>query len=230
MSAVQVFHIGREHNQTLVCVVDGDRIKAHSCTIRSMIATLPPQIMYRITLRGSSPAAFKHVVDCVHNIDNQTLLFIPIRNTGLTEAINIHKAISILRLEPAQTHVEGHINGYLSHRLVTVEELHAVQKAYGDSFEGTSSYKTWSTMVKKLAYDDVHGHLSDEKKTPLRAAAMQYPRLRDAINNHGRRLAKIKDAKQRAVEKRAARKAAAHAATLGMASICGEESEDIGEE
>ncbi|KAM0721392.1 hypothetical protein Q7P37_002316 [Cladosporium fusiforme] len=219
MSSVQIFHRNKARDETLVSVVDGDRIKAHSGTIRDMLLTLPPQIIYRVVLRGPSPEAFRHVVQQVHFVDSRTTLFIPMRGTGLAEAIGIQQAITILQLEPAQSHVEGHINGYISHKGVSPAELSLVQEVYGHAYQGTTGHKIWTTMVAALAYRDVQGHDGDEEATAsLREAALPYPSLRNAINKKCHQLRKIKETKEQTARKRAARAAvaAAKAATNTM--------------
>lgn len=209
MSSVQIFHRDENRNETLVSVIDGDRIKAHSGTIRVKILNSPPDIIYRFTLYGPSAAAFKHVIEEIKFVDSNKVLFIPIHHTGLAEAIDIHQAVSLLQIEPMQSHIEGHIRGFLSHNLVTPEQLQLLQITYGAAVEGTAGHKIMSVMVATLAYDDVHGHMSDDVKIALQRACAPYPKLTEAINHKVHVLRMIKMNKERTSKKRAAREAAA---------------------
>lgn len=209
MSSVQIWHRDDDYDRNLVSVIDGDRIKAHSGTIRAQMLRAPPRVIYRFTVHGASLAAFQYVLSYIERIVSSKTLFIPINHMRLPAAVDTHLALVLLKIEPRQDHVEGHINGYLSHSITTPEEMELIQNAYCNAVndENAVGYKQVRTMVNTTAFHNLYDHMSSERGKALRDVAAKYPTLKAAIHDRIGVLHKVKKNQDRAAIKRAARKA-----------------------
>lgn len=209
MSSVQIWHRNDNYDRNLVSVIDGDRIRAHSGTIRAKMLRAPPRIIYRFTVHGASLAAFQYVLSYIERVKSNRTLFIPINHMCLPAAVDTHLALAFLEIEPWQDHVEGHINGYLSHSMTTPEEMELIRNAYGDAVndENAVGYKQVRTMINTTAFHDLYDHMSDERRMALRDVAAKYPSLKAAIDDRIGVLQKVKKNQDRAAIKRAAKKA-----------------------
>jgi hypothetical protein len=158
MSSVQLFHVDSAGNETLVGVVDGDLIKKHSAEVRNLIATRPYQIVHKVTLRGPSVEGLRYVLNEIQTLEPGKALEITTKTRNIEQAIDIHRAIHCMKIEPTQTRVEGHLNGFLSHQLATPDEMVAIHNAYGSP---NSRYnKIWKTMIHTIAYKWVGGGMN----------------------------------------------------------------------
>lgn len=205
MSSVQLFHRSATGTESLVGVIDGDLIKAHSATIRNLIATRPQDIIHRVTLRGPTVEGLKLVLDQVQVLQNDEVLEININTRNIEKAIDVHRAVECMKIEPPQTKIEGHLNGFLSHELPTPKEMVAIHNAYGAP---SSAYvKVWNTMVHTIAYKWVGGDIPQDT-IALKRVARDHPALDAALNKRVDQLEKIRKRQQEANEKRATKKAA----------------------
>jgi hypothetical protein len=206
MSSVQIFHRDSAGNETLVGVVDGDLIKKHSAEVRNLLATRPPQLVTKVTLHGPSVYGLSEVLKEIKTLEKGRTLEITTKTRDIDEAIDIHRAIHCMKIEPTQTKVEGHLKGYLSHQIVTPAEMVAVHKAYGNP-NGPYN-KIWKTMIHTIAYKWVGSDMNKTQSDRLKAVAREIPDLNAAIANRVAALEKIKKKQQEMSEKRAAERAA----------------------
>lgn len=203
MSSIQIFHRAPDGDETVVGVLDGDRIKAHSARVRALVAAQPPKIMYRFTFSGPTAESLKIVLDQINALPRGQVLQIAVNTRNLVKAIDIHRAIECLQIEPDQGKIVGHLNGYLSHEILTAEEMVAVHLAYGTP--GNKNHKTWSTMIHTIAYRWVGGDVPQSVADELKGAAMQHPTLDAALNAKVDELQAIKTSREEAIERRVLR-------------------------
>lgn len=204
MSSVQLFHRCATGTETLVGVINGDLIKAHSVTIRNLIATRPQDIIHRVTLRGPTAEGLKLVLDQVQALQRDEVLEISINTRNIEKAIDVHRAVECMKIEPPQHKIEGHLNGFLSHELPTPKEMIAIHNAYGAP--GNAYAKVWNTMVHMIAYKWVGGDIPQDTAIALKRAARDHPALDAALDKRVDQLEKIRKRQQEANEKRAAKK------------------------
>jgi hypothetical protein len=205
MSSVQLFHVDSAGNETLVGVVDGDLIKKHSAEVRNLIATRPHQIVHKVTLRGPSVEGLRYVLNEIQTLEPGKALEITTKTRNIEQAIDLHRAIHCMKIEPTQTRVEGHLNGFLSHQLATPDEMVAIHNAYGSP---NSRYnKIWRTMIHTIAYKWVGGGMNKAQSDQLKAAARDHSDLNAAISKRVGELEKIKKKQQETSEKRAVMRA-----------------------
>ena len=205
MSVVQAYHRDQSDTVLLIGLYDGDRIKAHSALIRDMIAARPVGVIYDVELQGPSFEGLKVVLDNIHTVQQGQVLQIKISTRNLAKAIAIHLAIHYLRVEPDQTQVVGHLNGYLSHQLVNPDELVEVHLNYGRP--GHPYHKIWETMIQTIAYKYVGGDISQRTANFLKETVLSYPELDAALNAKVDELHKIRARRQLQAEKKAAKRA-----------------------
>lgn len=203
MSCVQIFHRAPDGDETVVGVLDGDRIKSHSARVRALVAAVPPNIMYKFTFFGPSADSLKIVLDQINALQRGEVLQIAINTRDLVKAIDIHRAVECLQIEPDQGKIVGHLNGYLSHEVPTAEEMVAVHLAYGTP--GNKHNKTWNTMIHTIAYRWTGGDVPDDVASELKDAAMQYPALDAALNAKADELQAIQRSREEAIQRRAVR-------------------------
>jgi hypothetical protein len=184
MSSIQIFHKADDGEETLVVVIDGDLIKAHSKTIREFIAAADaagtPALVYKIVLKGPSFEALRFVVNqIVEAAKNKKVLDIKPRPRGISQLCRIHRAIKCLYVEPKQTSIPTQINGLLSNYLVTRTEMLAVHDAYGQ--EGHPYHKLFTTMVNTTAWKFMNGEIKEGQLKQLIEATQTQPSLDFAL-------------------------------------------------
>ena len=205
MSSVQVFYRHDGGATDLVGVYDGDRIKAHSARIRSEIATLEPNIIYRVYIRGPTFESLKVVLQEIDKAQADEVFQITIKTRDLKKAINIHSAVQYLQVEPEQTKVVGHLHGYISHQLVNPDEMVAVYLAYGD--RNRRFHKVFEVMVHDIAWRYLEGNIPQRQGDLLKAATLRYPAIDTAIKDKVIEIRREKERKAEQARKKAARDA-----------------------
>lgn len=158
---------------------DGDHIKAHSALIRNILAPIEPHPIIRVYLRGATIETLRIVLNEIDKVQPGEVLQMKIRTRDLSKAINIHRAIHYLQVEPAQPLVEGHFHGRLSKQLVNPDEVVAIFLNYGNP-DGRF-YRIFQIMVQKIAWDFVHDKIPPRQAELLKAAAERYPDIDAAI-------------------------------------------------
>ena len=182
MSSVQAWYRrpGGASDQ-LIGAYDGDYIKAHSAFIRDKLATAGPHVIYRVYLEGPTFESLGVVLHEIDKVKKGEILKIIITTRDIKKAINIHSAVQYLQVEPQQTMVEGHINGYLSHQLVTPDEMVAAYTAYGNP--SGRFHKTFETMLSTIAWAQLDQRIPQAQGNALKLAAIRYPALDKAISD-----------------------------------------------
>lgn len=216
MSSVQIFHRAPSGEETLVAVIDGDRIKAHCAAIRDLIATEPPAIIYTVTLAGPNFEALKVVVEAIAALDSRDVLKINITTRDLVKAIQIHCVTHGLRIEPPQDQIAGHLNGFLSHQLVTAREMIAVHTYY--SAPNNPNIKIWKTMIHTVAWKFVAGEMTADEQSALKTAAVGLPALDTAIDSKVKELQAMKKNREHKEAKKRAKKAMGEEGVSGTRS------------
>jgi hypothetical protein len=202
MSVVQAYHRDRSGDVELIGIYDGDRVKAHSALIRNTIATRAG-VMHDVELQGPTFAALKVILGTIHAMKQGEVLQLAITTRNLAKAIDIHRAIHYLKVEPEQTKIVGHLNGYLSHQLINPDEMVVVYLAYGHP--DNPFHKIFCTMIQTIAYKYVGGTISKEMANFLKEAAIDYPDLDAALNAKVTELQKIRERRESQAAKKAAR-------------------------
>jgi hypothetical protein len=150
-----------------------------------------------VTLRGPTFQSLRIVLNEINAVHQGQVLEIKITTRDIKRAIDIHLATQYLQVEPEQTLIEGHINGYLAKQLVHPDEMLAVFNAYGNT--GNRSYKTFETMLSTLAWGQLDRTIPQEQGNLLKQTAMRYPPLDRAISA---KVVEIRPAHQRKVQQR----------------------------
>jgi hypothetical protein len=205
MSVVQAYHRDRAGNVELIGIYDGDRVKAHSARIRDMISTQDPGVIFQVRLEGPTFAALRVVLNSIHTMQRDRVLDIKITTRDLAKVIDIHRATLYLKVEPEQTRMVGHLNGYVSHQIINPDEMIAVYLTYGH--RTNPNHKIFCTMVQTLAFNCVGGNIPQQMADYIKESALRHPDLDAALNAKVNELQKIKDRRQKQAEKKAARKA-----------------------
>lgn len=205
MSSVQVYYRHNGGAMDLVGVYDGDRIKAHSALIRNEIATLEPNIIYRVYLRGPTFESLKVVLQEIDKAHADEVFQITIKTRDIQKAINIHSAIQYLQVEPEQTKVVGHFHGYVSHQLVNPDEMVALYLAYGNP-DGRF-HKIFQVMIHDIAWRYLEDQIPGRQGDLLKQAALRYPAIDAAISAKVAELRREKERKEEQARKKAARNA-----------------------
>ncbi|GAB7336437.1 hypothetical protein MBLNU13_g09733t1 [Cladosporium sp. NU13] len=205
MSSVQAYYRHNGGAIDLIGVFDGDRIKAHSALIRSQIATLEPNIIYRVYLRGPTFESLKVVLQEIDSAQVDEVFQIAIKTRDIQKAINIHSAIQYLQVEPEQTKVVGHFHGYVSHQLVNPDEMVALYLAYGNP-DGRF-HKIFEVMIQDIAWRYLQGTIPRRQGDLLKEASLRYPAIDAAISAKIVELRREKQRKEEQARKKAARNA-----------------------
>lgn len=206
MSSVQILHRNDNGEETVVRVVDGDLIKAHSKTVRDMIARSEPALIYRISLIGPTFDSLSFVIEEIVKADEKKLpLSIKLGPHGIIQSCGIHRAIKCMQIEPEQLLVPKHLNGNLAHRQVTAEEMLMVHEAYCSI--DNPHLKLFNVMVTTTAWNFVNDKMTDGQKKQLKQAALTQLSLDAALAVKIRELKEVKRVSKIIAEKRAAREA-----------------------
>ena len=205
MSSVQVFYRHNGGATDLVGVYDGDRIKAHSARIRNEIATLEPNIIYRIYVRGPTFESLEVVLQEIDKAKADEVFQIIIKTRDFQKAINIHTAIQYLQVEPEQSRVVGHLHGYITHQLVNPDEMVAVYLTYGNPHH--LFHKVFTVMLHDIAWRQVKGRIPQWQGDLLKEASLRYPALDIAIKNKVIEVSREEERKEEQARKKAARDA-----------------------
>lgn len=168
--------------------IDEDRIRAHSGLADQLLGPKPTEgeapleaLTKTITLRGAAPAALKYILERIKKNKTTRILHVKVHDLGLPRAVAIYEAAELLQLQPHQPQIEGHIVGYISHNLVTPEEMIAVHRIF-ESRQNTS--KTWRVLIHQIAWNLVHSRYTGQQADELvEACKVQYPDLYQAIDH-----------------------------------------------
>ncbi|OQN96679.1 hypothetical protein B0A48_17319 [Cryoendolithus antarcticus] len=176
MSSVQIF-VQTPTNFGLVDTIDGDLVKRHSDLIGDLVDKQPKSVKYQIILTGVAPAAIKHTLRHIAAVPKTGKLYLNIHHMPIIQAIAIHEAAMLLRLQPEQPQLEGHIIGYASHNVPSPTTMLAIHTVYK-----TASSRIWKTMIHNMCYNFVGEKIPDAQNDDLQIAAMQYPDLMQAVD------------------------------------------------
>lgn len=180
MSAAQVWHKD-PRGKTEYFVIDGDLLAAHSDFFRRIKNALGLKTVYKVWVVGDTAPtweATKMVLQEINSLKPGKILNISTSHLGPSLAIQLHRAICYLRIEPVQDH-EGHIKGFLSRQLVSPKEMHEVHTYYGNPTH--THHSIWSTMIHHIAFTWVHGGMTQAKKDALKTAASAHADLQNAL-------------------------------------------------
>ena len=205
MSSVQVFHNAANGALTLVGVYDGDRIKAHSAKLRNMMTAMPSAAIYRINLYEGDVNSLQYALGEIQAMQQGQYLEITTTTRDLNKAIALHNAIEFLEIEPEQSKIVGHLNGYIAHQLISPEEMIAIHKNYGTP--GHPHARIWNTMIHTIAYRYVGKKIKRETAELFSIALLRYPELKKALDDKVREFEDRQESKAKTMEKRAAKKA-----------------------
>lgn len=198
MSSIHVFaHVRNERG--LLATIDGDLATTHSALVRDFVAQQPRKIKYEITLIGAAPAAFKHILQEMLACGKTRQLHVNVHRLSIDQAIAIHEASIVLRIEPAQAHMEQHLVGYMAHNIPPPGTMIRVHKVYK-----CEESRIWSAMVHNMAYHFVGQTVSDKRILALHAAAQPFAILIEAINEKIDELKARKERVESARERQAA--------------------------
>ena len=199
MSSVQAFY--RPHGPggpiDRIGVFDGDHMKAHSARIRKTMADAGPYVIYRVYLERPTFESLQIVLREIDRVKQGQLLQIKITTRDIKKAIDIHNAVQYLQVEPEQTLVEGHINGYLSKVLVSADEMVAVYNNYGNP--SSRFHRTFETMLSTIAWAQLDHLIPTAQGNLLKQTALRYPALDKAISD---KVVEVRFDHQRKVEQR----------------------------
>lgn len=202
MSAAQVWHKDLK-GKTEYFVIDGDLLAAHSIFFRRIKNALGLKTVYKVWVVGETAPtweATKMVLQEINSLKPGKVLNISTSHLGPSLAIQLHRAICYLRIEPVQDQIEGHIKGFLSHQLVSPTEMLEVHAYYGAPTH--AHHSIWSTMIHHIAFTWVHGGMTQTKKDALKAAANAHPDLQKALIAKVRELRGIKKGRDKRDAKR----------------------------
>ncbi|KAK5675259.1 hypothetical protein LTS10_012020 [Elasticomyces elasticus] len=144
----------------LLDTVPAARIREHSATIDGALAAAGENVELTKTvyLSGASSGALEFVIHRIAGRQEGQHLHIKVHDMPLAKAVAVFEAVEVLKVRPAQTHIEGHVVGYISHDKVTPDEMMAVARA---SFPYRDTSKIFNTLVQQIAWSLVH-HKYDE--------------------------------------------------------------------
>lgn len=176
MPSVKIFAL-TSSGASPVGTIDASLIARHSGTVREVIATMPAQDSYELTIYGVAPAAARWIIDKIATHSGNSKLYLRVADLPLQQGIAIEEAIRAMRIEPAQPHVEGHILGYVSHNIVNANEMLTLHRAYS----GITDSRIYKALIHHLAYNMIGGEIGLAKIDELHEAAQQYPALVTAV-------------------------------------------------
>lgn len=178
MSSVQI-SVSTPSKSGIVSTIDGDLIKKHSATVREIIDAQQPSLVYNVTLTNVAPAAIGWIIKQVDGHARKKTLYLRVSDLPLLQAVCIEEAVRVLRIEPDQPHIAGHILGYVSHNIVTPSEMVTIHKAYGN----LSDSRIHKALIHDLSYNMVGGLIDAAKMDELWNAAKPYPALITAVED-----------------------------------------------
>ncbi|KAK5112889.1 hypothetical protein LTR85_011116 [Meristemomyces frigidus] len=179
MSVVQIYLQTATEFGSLA-IIDEQRIRAHSVTIDDALGPPNGSLKQTVTLMGAAPGALKYILDRVQKNKPEMVLHIKVHDQGFLKAVAIYEAAELLKLQPPQPQIEGHVIGYISHNVVNPAELIAVHRCF-EARQETS--KTWRVLIHQVAWNILHGKYAEQQAIDLKAAASQYPTLVAAIDH-----------------------------------------------
>lgn len=161
-------------------IIDEQRMRAHSLTVDNALGQPATSLKQSVTLNGAAPGALKYILERIKNNSKDKVLHIKVHDQGLMKAVAIYEAAELLQLQPAQPHIEGHIVGYISHALVTPEEMVAVHRCFESRVETS---KVWRVLIHQTAWNILHQKYTEQQTIALQTTASQHPSLVAAIDN-----------------------------------------------
>ncbi|KAK5714311.1 hypothetical protein LTR17_017242 [Elasticomyces elasticus] len=158
------------------------RIREHSATIDRTLAAAGDNAEQTKTvyLTGGAPAALEYVIHRIAGRQESRHLHIKVHDLTLVRAVAVFEAVEVLKVRPAQTHVEGHVVGYISHDKVTPDEMMAVARA---SYPYRNAIKIYNTLVQQVAWGLVHGKYDEVEANFLHNRSREFSEFCRAVTD-----------------------------------------------
>lgn len=186
MSSIQIL-VTTGTKTGVVGIMDGDLIKQHSATVRNIVDSQQPSLVYQVQFTNVAPPAIDWILKKIKANKPNKALYLKVHDLPLIQAICIEEAVRRMRIEPAQPHIEGHILGYVSHNIVTPSEMVTIHKAY-HNISGSRIHKA---LIHHLSYNMIGGSIDSMLNDELFEAAQPFPALVTAVE------VKLKELKDR---------------------------------
>ena len=155
-------------------------IRTHSKRVRDVLNTNQLNALTKeVTLAGAAPAAFDFVIGKIKGVKPPQQLYIKVHDLPLVRAIAVYEATEAMIIEPVQSHIENHIIGWVTHNIVSPDEMVALHKVF---YGRRDSSKVWDRLVHHIAWNIVEGKIVNPLGAELEVAARPYPELFEAVN------------------------------------------------
>ncbi|KAK4896476.1 hypothetical protein LTR27_005692 [Elasticomyces elasticus] len=166
----------------LIDTVSEARIREHSATIDGALAAAGDgaELTKTVYLSGGAPAALDFVIHRIAGKQEGRNLHIKVHDMPLVRAAAVFEAVEVLKVRPAQSHIEGHVVGYISHDKVTPDEMMAVTRA---SYPYRNTIKIFNTLVQQVAWGLVHGKYDEVEANFLHNRSREFSEFCRAVTN-----------------------------------------------
>ena len=144
-------------------------IRTHSKRVRDVLNTNQLNALTKeVTLAGAAPAAFDFVIGKIKGVKPPQQLYIKVHDLPLVRAIAVYEATEAMIIEPVQSHIENHIIGWVTHNIVSPDEMVALHKVF---YGRRDSSKVWDRLVHHIAWNIVEGKIVNPLGAELEVAA-----------------------------------------------------------
>ncbi|KAI7205401.1 hypothetical protein D0869_01273 [Hortaea werneckii] len=162
-----------------LATMDQNRVRANSGTLDRLLGSLLASEKHTVTLQGAAPAALTYLLDRIRTKPRSQNLHIKVHDQPFAKAVAIYEAAEVLDIKPPQPHIAGFVMGFLSHNKITPDDMLVIHKCFYDRRE---TYMAWRVMVHQVAWYISTSKYTAEEAIELKAAAMLYPELVDAVD------------------------------------------------
>lgn len=187
MSYVKILLAVPGRPDELLDTIPEPRIRAHSASIDRALAAqrISNATDKTVCLSGAAPAALSYVIHRIAGKKKGRELHIKVHDMSLQRAVAVFEATDVLDVRPAQPHIEGNIIGYISHYVVTPDEMMAVARA---SVHRRDTSRIFGTLIQQVAWNLVHGRYTEDQATALQNQALEWTDFHHTIDNRMREL------------------------------------------